>query len=243
MKSNKLIKKPQILNGISIKTKSINVYKLHSCLNCQRDIKDPVVQQIYDDWIDGYYDRPLVNYINDEYRLIGGQHTVAAFIKRIENGLEETTVIECKVGENLTKEQEAALFKYDEDCKKAQSYDSKLQAHWQYTSANLDDSDSRKLYDVNNVLNKYGYTIKCNKNDNITVDCTETLLKMDLDVLDKIFKFIHTMFPYEKCATQSNFIRAMAYFLDLFSEYIDVDKFYKAAKGLKKEICCPHHFY
>ena len=105
MRNKKLVKKPQILNGITLKTKPINVYKLHSCLDCQRIINDPRVQRIYDDWIDGYYVRPLVNYVNGEYRLIGGQHTVAAFIKRIENGLEETTTIDCRVSENLSEAQ------------------------------------------------------------------------------------------------------------------------------------------
>lgn len=233
MRNNKLIKKPQILNGIVLKTKSINVYKLHSCLNCQRDINDPRVQRIYDDWIDGYYKRPLVNYINGEYRLIGGQHTVAAFIKRIENGLEESTAIECKVSENLTQAQEAALFKYDEDCSKAQTYDSKLSAHWDYTGIDLTDIDSRKLYDINIVLNQYGYTLKCNKNTNMTVDCTETLLNMDINTLHKVFNFIHTIFSNQKCATQATFLKSVAYFLELFSDSIDVKKFKTASKATK----------
>ncbi len=234
MKNKKLVKRPQILNGIALKTKQINVYKLHSCLDCQRVIDNPRVQRIYDDWIDGYYERPLVNYVNGEYRLIGGQHTVAAFIKRIENGLEETTTIECRVAENLTEGQESALFKYDEDCKKAQSYDSKLSAHWDYTGIDLTDVESRKLYDVNEILNKYGYTVKCNKNENMVVDCTETILSMSDQTLHKVFDFIHTIFPNEKCATQATFLKATAYFLDLFSEDIDMKKFKNAAKATKK---------
>ena len=232
-KSKKIIKKPNILNGIVLKNKPLNVYKLHSCLDCQRDVNDPRVQRIYDDWIDGYYERPLVNYINGEYRLIGGQHTVAAFIKRIENGLEETTTIECRMAENLTEAQEAALFKYDEDCKKAQTYDSKLSAHWNYTGIDLTDENSRKLYDVSEILNKYGYTVKCNKNENMVVDCTETLLDMDNLTLDNAFNFIHEIFPNEKCATQAVFLKAVTYFLQLFSDDIDIKKFKTAAKGTK----------
>lgn len=224
-KSKKIIKKPNILNGIVLKNKPLNVYKLHSCLDCQRDVNDPRVQRIYDDWIDGYYERPLVNYINGEYRLIGGQHTVAAFIKRIENGLEETTTIECRMAENLTEAQEAALFKYDEDCK--------LSAHWNYTGIDLTDENSRKLYDVNEILNKYGYTVKCNKNENMAVDCTETLLDMDNFTLDNAFNFIHEIFPNEKCATQAVFLKAVTYFLQLFSDDIDIKKFKTAAKGTK----------
>ena len=233
MKNNKLVKKPQILNGVILKSKPINVYKLHSCLDCQRDINDPRVQRIYNDWIEGYYERPLVNYVNGEYRLIGGQHTVAAFIKRIENGLEETTTIECRVCENLTEAQEAALFKYDEDCKKAQAYDSKLSAHWDYTGVDLTDIESRKLYDVNAILNQYGYTVKCNKNANMIVDCTETLLSMDSNTLHKVFDFVHTIFPNEKCATQATFLKAVAYFLELFADDIDIKKFKNAVKGTK----------
>ncbi len=211
MRNKKLVKKPQILNGITLKTKPINVYKLHSCLDCQRIINDPRVQRIYDDWIDGYYVRPLVNYVNGEYRLIGGQHTVAAFIKRIENGLEETTTIECRVSENLSEAQESALFKYDEDCRNSQTYDSKLSAHWNYTSIDISDEESRKLYDVNEILNQYGYTVKCNKNENMVVDCTETILLMDKETLHNVFNFIREIFPNEKCATQATFLKSIAY--------------------------------
>lgn len=233
MKNKKLVKKPQILNGITLKTKPINVYKLHSCLDCQRIINDPRVQRIYDDWIDGYYVRPLVNYVNGEYRLIGGQHTVAAFIKRIENGLEETTTIECRVSENLSEAQESALFKYDEDCRNSQTYDSKLSAHWNYTSIDLSDEESRKLYDVNEILNQYGYTVKCNKNENMVVDCTETILLMDKETLHNVFNFVREIFPNEKCATQATFLKSIAYFLELFKEEIDMKKFKNATKATK----------
>lgn len=233
MRNKKLVKKPQILNGVTLKTKPINAYKLHSCLDCQRVIEDPRVQRIYDDWIEGYYERPLVNYVEGEYRLIGGQHTVAAFVKRIENGLEETTTIECRVGENLTEAQESALFKYDEDCKKAQSYDSKLSAHWDYTGVDLTDDESRKLYDVNKILNKYGYTVKCNKNDHMIVDCTETILSMDDDTLHTVFQFISEIFPNEKCATQAIFLKAISYFLELFKDDIDIKKLKNAVRATK----------
>lgn len=233
MRNKKLMAKPKILNNVEFEDVSINAYKLHSALNCQREIRNDIVEQIYNDWMKGYYDRPLVNYIDDTYRLIGGQHTVAAYIKRIENGLENNVMIDCKMARNLTPEQESALFKYDEDCSRSQTYDSKLASYWNFTSADLSDTENRKLHDVNEIINKHGYTIKCNKNGNMSVDCTETLLNIDDYSLEKIFNFIENVFPNDKTATQAMFIKSVGYFLDLFGNDIDVKKFKNGVKATK----------
>ena len=233
MKRRKIMNKPQILNGVKFKKEKINVYKLHSVLDCQRMLDDDFVQQIYDNWIDGYYNNPIVNFINGQYRLIGGQHTVSAFIKRLNDGLEDNATIECKVSNNLTESQEKAMFRYDEECGRSQNYKNKLQAYWGYTSEIETDFDSRKLFDVNNILNKYGYTIKCNKNQNITVDCTETLLNMTLEDLDECFSFLKEIFPYDKNAVKANFIKAVDLFLKLFSFDIDIEKFRNVSKATK----------
>lgn len=225
--------KPQILNGVTFVKEEINVYKLHSALNCQRTIDNSIVEQIYNDWIEGYYNSPIVNFINGQYRLIGGQHTVSAYIRRIENGLETSALIECKVAENLTPAQEAAIFKYDEDCRRSQTYDSKLYSYWDFTAADMTDTESRKLFDVNAIINHYGYTVKCNKNGNITVDCTETLLNLNNEILDKIFSFIQNVFPCDKTAVQSMFIKSVGYFLELFESDIDIKKFKNAVKASK----------
>ena len=50
--SKNIIKKPNVLDGIVLKNRSINVYKLYFCLDYQRDIDASRVQRIYDDWID-----------------------------------------------------------------------------------------------------------------------------------------------------------------------------------------------
>lgn len=232
---NKIMKKPAILDGVTIKRMELNVYKLHSAMKCQREIDDLSIQTIYDDWIDGdYYHEPIVNIINGQYRIINGQHTIVAFIKRIENGLEPKLMISCKVAENLNESQEYALFHYIEHNERKQSDASNLASEWGYTGVDLNDNYSRQLYDINEILNTYGYTIKCNKNDNIVVDSTATLKNIDYTSLHKIFNFISLVFPNDKGATKAQFLKAVKYFLNLFENDIDLNKFRKAVKATKK---------
>lgn len=233
MKNKSIMTKPKILDGIKFEDELINVYKLHSALSCQREIRDDIVEKIYNDWIEGYHERPIVNYVNGTYRLIDGQHTIAAYIRRIENGLENNVMIHCKVAKDLTLAQESALFKYLEDCKRSQTYDSKLTSYWNFTSEDLSDKDNRKLHDVNEIINKYGYTVRCNKNENMVVDCTETLLNLDNEMLDRIFNFISNVFPNDKTATQAMFIKSSGYFLEIFENEIDIKKFKNGVKATK----------
>ena len=76
--------------------------------------------------------------------------------------------------------------------------------------------------------------VKCNKNDHMIVDCTETILSMNKDTLHNVFQFISEIFPNEKCATQAVFLKAISYFLELFKEDIDIKKLKNAAKATKK---------
>lgn len=86
---------------------------------------------------------------------------------------------------------------------------------------------------VEEIINQYGYTITGKNPNNLHVECVETLLNMDQSTLNNVFDFIHKIFPYQKCATYSLFIKAITYFLKLFSENIDMNQFKKTAKATK----------
>lgn len=223
---NEFAKVPECLRNVKFERMLINVYKINSKIEVQRDVDMKRAKYMAENWIENFNHDPIIS-INSETKEFdqpSGQHTVAAYIMRLENGLENNATIWCRVAKDLTKEQLNAIFAYEAIASKPQSARSVIEALW--------NSGDPCLHNTDKIINKFGYTLPCNKNGNMIVNCVQHLIDMDSKDLNRCFDLISNVFPKDikknrqivnNKAVEATFIKSVRLFLDVWGSNEDYD--------------------
>lgn len=220
---------PECLKGVVVRRELVNVYKIESkCLGVQRDLDSEKAIHIGTNWSDLFSTDPILSYDTKTgvYREPSGQHTSSAYRWRIENGLESSATMWCRVVDDLTLEQLNAIFAYEAVMRDPQKQNSIMLALW--------NSNDPYLHSLSTLLNAYGYTIPCNANGNPAVRCFSTLADMTTEDLNSCFEFISYLFPYDKKkgskkwntkSIEAVFLKAVRTFREWYPDKFDLKKF------------------
>lgn len=212
-----------LLSNIKHKThQNISVYILHSGLSCQRNINYSRVLEISSEWNDILFEEPLVNFKDGEYRVIDGQHTIMAYKNRLDQGLITEVNIPCTIVYNLTDEQENALYLADAVKQKAQTYDSRLLASF--------NSGNTELLQLNDLLNKSNFALKCNKKPKCkTISCTQVLLSLFSNYTAKDFgkclELVKNIWWNDSTAITGSFLQGLFLFYKIYKNDVDWEIF------------------
>lgn len=230
---NKMNKRlPECLKGVKVRRELVNVFKIEShCIGSQRDIKADRAREIGEDWSDFFVNDPILSFDTKTgvYHEPSGQHTCAAYIWRIQSGLETNTSLWCKVADDLTDEQLNAIFAYEAIMRDPQKSEAVMQALW--------NSNNPYLHKLSTLVNAYGYTISCNKNGNPVLKCIQTLFDLTDDEINNALEFISYVFPFSEVRTskgkkekankssiESTFIKAVNMFIHWYDGKYDLKK-------------------
>lgn len=226
---NNYVNLPECLKGINVRRELVNVYKIESkCIGAQRDLESERAKHIGMNWSDLFSTDPILSYDTKTgiYREPSGQHTSSGYRWRIENGLESSATLWCRVADDLTIEQLNAIFAYEAIMREPQKSNSVMIALW--------NSNDPYLHNLSTLLNAYGYTIPCNKNGNPNIRCFSTLADMTSEELNSCLEFISYVFPYDRKkgnkkwntkSVEAVFLKAVCLFRKWYSDKIDLKKF------------------
>lgn len=209
--------------NITFKREKLNVYTLHSALSCQRDIDEKHAKTIEETWCDGCVELIKVSVRNGENRIIGGQHTVKEWIRRIELGQCNTPMIECNVARGMEDEDEFEWFMLDAKEHKPQSAKDVYEAR---VSMKTDESINSLISD----LSKCNLFIKVYMpSGNNVIEAIDTIEKIHnaMEHTDFIncFSLLQQTWSGDIESLRASFIKGMVKFYVSFNSSIDNNRF------------------
>jgi hypothetical protein len=216
----------------------LNVYTLHSALNCQRSIDEKHVKEIYDIWNDGSVEPIRISQRNGENRIVDGQHTVKAWIKRIENGLCDDVMIKCIIAHNMNNDDENEWFAIEAKKSKGQSCKSVYEARVLSKNDNSINSLITDLQESNLFIKVF---VPSGNNVIEAIDTVEKIHNnMNKDEFIKCFIILQKTWCGDIESLRASFIKGMVKFYNTYNYAFDDKRFIMAlskisAKTIKDE--------
>lgn len=213
---NKVNTLPSNLKGVNFIHTNLNVNNMTIGIGTQRKVNDKRIQEIYANWNPGFANPIKINAIdNDSLRIVDGQHTWAAYMLRLKNGLETSPMFPCICAYNLTFEQENSWLLYEDGKNKDQPNSVKIKA----SIAAKDPALERLI----RTLGIFGFTIKYSGKPGIQLNCVDTLLSISDNALFRTMMIIIDAYGTTNTdALKAPFIKGIANFCEVYKTDVDL---------------------
>lgn len=213
---NKVNSLPDNLKGVKFTKVNLNVHNMTAAISTQRKLDVKRVQEIYRNWNSGLANPIKINAIDGGgLRIIDGQHTWAAYMLRLKNGLETSPMFPCICAYNLTFEQENSWLLYEDGKNKDQPNSVKIKA-----SIAAKDPVLERLI---NTLGIFGFTIKHSGKPGIQLNCVDTLLSISDNALFRTMMIIMDAYGSTNAdALKAPFIKGIANFCEIYKTDVDL---------------------
>lgn len=208
---------PESIKNVTFKNGEINIYLVEASISCQRPINKTRVNQIFSEWNSGFANPLKINSLpGGTFRIVDGQHTVAAYKMRLERGLESNAAYPCIYAYNLTREQENDWLLYEDGKYAPQPNSTKVKANI--------DAGNKDLLSRINLCEKYGYSVRYSNTKGLKIGCIDTLLEIPESILDKTLSAVSTAYPNNSKAVQAKFLKGVSTFVGLYEDSIDLER-------------------